>query len=122
MPSRRSSRDVGRLARLVLVLALFAGWQAALLHPLEHVDSHGHLVHLLHGHGDGHADGHDDEPSSDPSAKLCDALGALTACMADASTAIAATVFASADYPFDFNASLPADAPPFLAQAPPAQL
>jgi hypothetical protein len=35
-----------RLARLFLVVALLAGWQSALVHPLSHVDEQGQLVHL----------------------------------------------------------------------------
>jgi hypothetical protein len=34
-----------RLAQLFLVAALLAGWQAALEHPVRHVDEHGGFVH-----------------------------------------------------------------------------
>jgi hypothetical protein len=62
------------LARLLLVVALLAGWQAALLHPLEHVDGQGELVHA----------GHEEGSPADRAENLCDALAALTACAAHA--------------------------------------
>ena len=64
---------LARLARVLIVLALLAGWQAALQHPIQHVDSKGGLVHL--------GDGHSGKKTSQGS-KLCDALAALTACAA----------------------------------------
>jgi hypothetical protein len=104
------------LARLLLVLALLAGWQAALVHPLEHVDEHGHLVHA----GDGR--GHDGNASSDPSAKLCDALSALTACAAQAGFAVEALAAEQQFFGFIAGRLRRADPPPFLAQGPPALL
>ena len=59
------------LARLFLTVALLAGWQAALLHPLQHVNGQGGLVHVTDGES-----GKTDSGSSG----LCDALAALTAC------------------------------------------
>ncbi|HEV3009100.1 MAG TPA: hypothetical protein VGX52_08720 [Burkholderiales bacterium] len=41
---------LARLARVFLVVALLAGWQAALQHPIEHVDELGEFVHLHSGH------------------------------------------------------------------------
>jgi hypothetical protein len=98
---------LARLARVFLVVALLAGWQAALLHPLYHADEQG-LVHL------------GGKPSDKSAA--CDALAALTACAPQAQ--------------FDFELSVPgresplspttewrfAQPPPFLAQGPPAFL
>jgi hypothetical protein len=66
------------LARLFLVIALLAGWQSALVHPLAHVDEQGRLVHLGAG----------SKTSSDAS---CDVLAALTACAPQATAIIAAS-------------------------------
>jgi hypothetical protein len=105
------------LARLLLVVALLAGWQAALVHPLDHVDSHGQLVHV----GDGHAkDG--DSSSNDPAAKLCDALGALTAVAPQASAAFTHESAELAVAARIAVAALPAEAVPFLSQGPPQLL
>ena|SRR5688572_30202211 len=104
------------LARLLLVLALLAGWQAALVHPLEHVDEHGRLVHA----GDGREDGGD--ASSDPSATLCDALSALTACAVHAGLAVAALAVERRHFSFLAGRLRRADPPPFLSQGPPALL
>jgi hypothetical protein len=98
--------------RLFLVLALLAGWQAALQHPIEHVGSLGQFVHLH--------DGDSQDPESGP---LCDALAALTACAPDATPSL----FAS-QRPLHFLPSLQAlaprvaEAPPFLSQGPPASV
>jgi hypothetical protein len=98
---------IARLARVLLVVALLAGWQAALLHPLHHADGQG-LVHL---------GGKPSDKSAD-----CDALAALAACAPQAQ--------------LDFELPVPgrvsplssttewrlAQPPPFLAQGPPALL
>ena len=68
--------NLARSLRIVLAVALLAAWQNALVHPVEHVDEHGGLVHLAGGH-DGH--GHEDEEGG-PSA-LCDAIAAVAACV-----------------------------------------
>ena len=99
------------LARLVLVVALLAGWQAALQHPIEHVDELGEFVHLHSGHS--HEDGSRAEP-------LCDALAALTACAPDA----AQPPLASGRLAYFFPSQHPvaprvAEAPPFFSQGPP---
>jgi hypothetical protein len=100
---------LARLARVFLVIALLAGWQAALQHPIEHVDELGEFVHLYSG--DSH-DGSGTEP-------LCDVLAALTACAADAQ------VFLSNEYAdyqvpsHSHGAPRVAQAPPFLSQGPP---
>jgi hypothetical protein len=97
----------GPLARIVLVAALLAGWQAALLHPIEHVDEHGAFVHPQGGH-------------SEDGAPLCDQLAALTACTGQAPAPCGAF---QSDY--QLPAASPgaprlAEAPPFFAQGPPA--
>jgi hypothetical protein len=93
------------LARLLLAAALLAGWHAALVHPLQHADGAG-LVHL-------------GGKSSEKSA-ACDVLAALTACAASAPFAFEAP--AADRHAFRVSASRPraAEAPPFLAQGPPA--
>lgn len=96
--------------RLLLAAVLLAGWQAALQHPIEHVDELGEFVHLHSGHSH---DGSDAEP-------LCDALAALTACASEG------LVFSAAHSPehqapsHSPDAPRLAQAPPFLSQGPPA--
>jgi hypothetical protein len=101
------------IGRLLLAAALLAGWQAALQHPVQHVDSKGGLVHL--------GDGHSGKKTSHGS-KLCDALAALTACAAHSPALFESP--ASNHHVFRFSASRPrvAEAPPFLSQGPPAVL
>lgn len=98
-------------ARLFLMLALLAGWQAALQHPIEHVDGLGTFVHL------------DDGRSHEGSAPLCEILDALTACTPDATPLL----LAAEQPPHQFQsraevAPRVAEAPPFLSQGPPALL
>jgi hypothetical protein len=95
------------IARLLLAAALLAGWQAALVHPLQHADGAG-LVHL-------------GGKSSEKTA-ACDALAALTACAAQSPFAFEAP--AADRHSFRFSESRPraAEAPPFLAQGPPVLL
>jgi hypothetical protein len=98
--------------RFLLVIALLAGWQAALQHPLEHVDSLGQFVHL-----------HDGDSQDPESAPLCDALAALTACAPDAMPALLASAPASHSLPkVHADAPRAAEAPPFLSQGPPASV
>jgi hypothetical protein len=101
------------LARLLLAAALLAGWQAALQHPIQHVDSKGGLVHV--------GDGHSGKKTPDGS-KLCDALAALTACAAHSPALFESP--AADHHAFRFSTSRPraAEAPPFLSQGPPAVL
>jgi hypothetical protein len=110
------------LARLFLVVALLAGWQAALVHPLEHVDAHGHLVHAGHAH---HHDAHGDEGEgapSDPFDKLCDALGALTALASHDAFGFFLDTPANAVAERFIDVPRPADPVPFLSQGPPTFL
>lgn len=104
------------LGRVVLAVALLAGWQAALEHPIRHVDELGEFVHLHddHSHHDGHSDG-------SQGGTLCDALAALTACAADAPHPLIAPEPCECSLASQ-NEGAPraADAPPFLSQGPPA--
>jgi hypothetical protein len=95
-----------RFARLLLVLALLAGWQSALVHPIEHVDAQGRLVHLG-----------EDSKRVDAS---CDVLNALTACAPH--TASVPPAFSQSDDAAIRPSRAPrvAEAPPFLSQGPPA--
>jgi hypothetical protein len=102
-----------RLAPVFLTLALLAGWQGALLHPLQHFDEYGALVHLADGHAG------DQKPGK---SGLCDALAALAACVAGAPLFLAYVDCVQqplASHPFEPRA---AQAPPFLAQGPPPLL
>lgn len=103
------------LGRLLLILVLLAGWQAALVHPLEHTDDAGRLVHAGDGPGRG-------DSSPDPSAKLCDALSALTACAAQASLAPGVEPTGERFASYAAERLRRADPPPFLSQGPPALL
>lgn len=82
------------------------------MHPLEHADRHGGLVHLS-----GHA-GHDEEGSG-PNA-LCDAIAALAACM-DGRLSLALPALAAADISAAAPATVPRGVPPpaYRSQAPP---
>ena len=105
----------GRLARGLLVIALLAGWQAALQHPIEHVDELGEFVHLHSGHtyNDGHSDGSE-------AGSLCDTLAALTVCAPEA-LAFTGQHFSDYEQPSQsLDAPRVAQAPPFLSQGPPA--
>jgi hypothetical protein len=85
-----------RLARLVLVVALLAGWQAAVAHSIEH----GSEAH---------------EESS-----LCDALDALTACAPDVANVLVGYERSCHSLPsYHEGAPRVAEAPPFLSQGPP---
>jgi len=91
-----------------LVAAFVLAGQAALLHPITHVDQAGGLVHV---------------PGKDNSSgKLCDALGALTSCVPDAPSNLLAVD--SFEKPAALSQGAPrlAQAPPFLSQGPPTLL
>jgi hypothetical protein len=101
--------SAARLGRLLLLVALLAGWQAALEHPLAHLDERGAFVHLEGGH-------------SEHGGPLCDELAALGACASGAAQPLvvherAEDRVAAAISP----APRLADAPPFLSQGPPAR-
>jgi hypothetical protein len=101
---------LARLARVLIALALLAGWQAALVHPLEHVDERGGFVHL----GD---------PDGDPDkSELCDALAALTACATHSAVSYAALEPREPSAPCHGYAVRVAERPPFLSQGPPLSL
>jgi hypothetical protein len=86
---------------------LFAAWQAAVQHPVEHVTSLGEFVHLQ------------GEPSDRGGEQLCDLLAALTACAAP--TALSPhPMRLEHDAPaFPSRTPRAAEVPPFLAQGPP---
>ena len=98
--------------RIFLILALLAGWQAALQHPIEHVDALGGFVHQN--------DGGSQDPNSGP---LCDALAALTACAPPVAFAAVAVEPPAHRLPsLEARAPRVAEAPPFLSQGPPASV
>ena len=103
---------IARLARLLLIVALLAGWQAALLHPIKHVDERGALVHL------GDADG----KHGTAKGELCDVLSTLTA---GAAVVLAVFDYEDSTGPVSFAPRFEprrAQAPPFLSQGPPTLL
>lgn len=101
-------------ARLALAVALLVTWQAALRHPIEHVDELGEFVHLHSGHS------HEGESEAAP---LCDALAALTACAPEAIRAVIASEHFEHSVPSKHEgAPRVAEAPPFLSQGPPASV
>lgn len=65
-----------RALNLLLAFALLCGWQAALLHPLQHVGGDGELIHVEDGR-------HGAPAGKDDGAQHlgCDALGALASCV-----------------------------------------
>ena len=67
--------NLQRALRLLLTGALLVTWQAALVHPIEHVGAGGEFVHLAGGYA---ADG--SGKKSAPDAR-CDALAAVAACV-----------------------------------------
>ena len=94
-----------RLGPVLLALTLLAGWQAAQVHPLEHLDDHGELVHLGHSH---------DEVQLD-----CYLLDALAAC-APSSCGSGVVPWSAPGMPPNLeSAPRPAEPVPFLAQGPP---
>lgn len=95
------------ILRLFLIVALLAGWQAALQHPVEHVDRAGGFVHGVPG----------DSPEKGP---LCDTLAALTACASSAATVVPVCVSLYAVPQFPAYEPRAAEAPPFFAQGPPS--
>jgi hypothetical protein len=102
---------LARLTRVFLVVALLAGWQAALQHPIEHVDELGEFIHLHDGHA------HDDGSQS---GSLCDLLAALTACAPQGLHPVVATAQPAHLAPLHREgAPRVAQAPPFLSQGPP---
>jgi hypothetical protein len=109
-------------ARFLLALALLASGQTALVHPIEHVDEHGHFVHL-YGNDGQDARGENDSNEGDPSQRLGESLATLTACAAGTAHFFPAG-HAQHDrvVPWYKGAPRLADAPPFLSQGPPASV
>jgi hypothetical protein len=106
------------LLPVALAVALLGGWQASLLHPLEHLDERGRLVHLASAPGSD-ARGENERDERNPSDRLGDTLAALAACAAQVQ------VFSDDPRPDYRIPSYPArspraaDAPPFHAHGPP---
>jgi hypothetical protein len=87
---------LARLARVLFLVALLAGWHAALEHAIEHGSY-----------------SHEDSP-------LCDAFDALTACAPDATPPVIASAPLGHSIPSrHHSAPRVAQAPPFLSQGPP---
>jgi hypothetical protein len=96
-----------------IAVALLAAWQGALLHPLEHRDARGALVHLA-----GADHGRDDGADSDA---RCDAIAAVATCIGGGPSAAVFAVSVSGSLPEQPAGG--ACAAPLLAyrsQAPPA--
>jgi hypothetical protein len=99
---------LARLARVFLAVALLAGWQSALHHPIEHVDELGEFVHLRGGHSDEGAE------------LLCDLLAALAACAAQTAAAVEPLASQYDSPAFPFSPPRLAERPPFRSHGPPA--
>jgi len=110
---------VSRALRLFLAASLLAAWQGALVHPLEHADEHGELVHVTrlaaastgcddHDHGD-----------RGPNA-LCDAIAAVTA-VVDGSIPLFLPIAGRPIPPASIAVTAPrgSDPPAYRSQAPP---
>jgi hypothetical protein len=111
----------GFLARLGLAVGLLAGWQAALEHPIGHVDEHGHFVHVS-GTDGGDARGENDR-EGDASDRLGEALAALAACAPAAALDCLAEFESTHEVPRpQSGAPRAAEPPPFLSQGPPASV
>lgn len=109
---------LNRLLRLSLAALLLSAWQAALLHPLQHVDAQGAYVHIPGG-GMPKAPGDKRAPNPPP----CDVLAAVAACVASAPQfAIAAA--AGIDAMHARETARPRGAPSlaYRSQAPPSLL
>ena len=106
----------------LLAAALLGAWQEALLHPLEHVDEHGHFVHL-NGTDGSDARGENDHEEGNPSDRLGDSLAALATCAA-ATPQFLGSERLEHYSPVSASQGAPrvAEAPPFLSQGPPALL
>jgi hypothetical protein len=105
----------------LLTAALLGGWRASLLHPLEHVDEHGHFVHLHDADG-GDARGENDH-DGDPSDRIGDLLALLATCAAGALPVSDSPSLEHDAPPRAFpGAPRAAEPPPFLSQGPPASV
>jgi hypothetical protein len=112
---------LARLARGVFAVVLLAVWQAALLHPLQHVDEHGGFVHRAGADGRD-ARGENDGPRGpiNPSDRLGDLFAALAFCAPDA-PAVFAQFICDQELPVQrFGEPRASAPPPFFAQGPPA--
>lgn len=102
----------------MLAGALLGGGQAALLHPLEHVDEHGRFAHLARADGSD-ARGQNDRDGN-PSDRLGDLLAALGIGAADGPALFASRQSGHYAPPAACpGAPRAAEPPPFLSQGPP---
>ena len=103
---------LARALRLLLAAALLAAWQGALVHPLEHLDEHGGFVHVAGVCGE-HEEGGEANA-------LCDALAALSACVASSFPPAAAPADRVLQVAFVLPSVLRGVPPPaYHSQAPP---
>jgi len=105
--------SLARSLRVLLAVALLEAWQGALVHPIEHVDEAGALVHLADGHAGGERDGSAPDP-------LCDAIAALAVGVSGPAGFVLATP-QGADAPLARHAAGPRAAvfTAYRSQAPP---
>ena len=101
------------IARFALAAALVLAGQAALLHPLTHVDQDGALVHAMGGKSQ-----NQDKAAS----RLCDVLAALMAVASGPILQFAVPVSMHFLPAFSAGELRISGAPPFLSQGPPALL
>ena len=113
MPGMTSTRAF----RILLALALVAVWQAALLHPLQHVDAKGQFVHVP-GKQVPKAPGDKDSPNAH-----CYAIDAAAVCI-DGSPSLAVQTASAFDPIAHGMRGLAGVAAPlaYRSQAPPAVL
>jgi hypothetical protein len=110
MGAYRTRSAFRRLVAAFLALALVLSWQAALEHPVDHVDELGQFVHLHDEHSGG---------ERSDAELLCDALAALTACAALAQSTFVPPAPRSHPPSSLSRAPRVAEPPPFLSQGPP---
>jgi hypothetical protein len=112
---------LAQLARVVFAVALLAVWQAALLHPLQHVDEYGGFVHRAGADGrDARGENDGQNGPLNPSDRLGDVFAALAVCAPDAPAALAQFIWDQEPPLHRFGEPRASSPPPFFAQGPPA--
>ena len=107
---------LSRLLRLAFAALLVSAWQVALLHPLQHVDSGGAFVHIPGG-------GSKAPGEKNGSRQLCDAIAAVTACVASTpSVLVAARPAAAPTFAHEAPRAPRAPTLAYRSQAPPSLL
>jgi len=106
-----------RALRILLALALLAVWQAALLHPLQHVDAKGAFVHVPGSHLP-------KSPGDQSGSNLsCDTIAAVATCIGGSLVAAIATGAGFDAIPVaERRSAMLAPRRACLGQAPPAVL